>query len=98
MAWISTGPTTNFNMHHSEHSRLGSGDISCWGGDNMGKCSYFSSGEEYYRHGCDYGWYSTSAGLLFHYALVENSVAKLKYAFLFIFFVHLLCYLCGSRS
>lgn len=66
---------------------MGGGDISCWGGNNMGESSHFSSGEEYYRHGCYYGWYSTSSRVLFYYALVENSVAKLEYVFFLWLFI-----------
>jgi hypothetical protein len=97
MASIGTGPATKFSMHNSEFSCLGSGDITCWGDNNIGKCSHFSSREEYYRHGCDHEWYSTSAGLLFYHVVVENSVAKLKYASPLILYISMVIYLCYLR-
>ena len=42
-------------------------------------------GSRYNWFGCNNGWYCSFVGVLFNHALVENTMAKLKYVFLWPF-------------
>lgn len=47
----------------------------------MGMLVNCNIGPRYYWSGCNNGWYCSSVGFLFNYALVENTMAKLKYVY-----------------
>lgn len=50
----------------------------------MGKLVDNDIGSRYNWFGCNHGWHCSFVGVLFNHALVENSMAKLKYVFCYI--------------
>lgn len=52
--------------------------------NSMGKFSHCTFGPKYYWFGCDNGWHCSVASFLFDNALVEDTMAKLKYVQSFI--------------
>lgn len=53
--------------------------------NGMGKYTYCTFESEYNWIGCNNGRHSSFVGLLFYHALVEDTMAKLKYALYFLF-------------
>ena len=45
----------------------------------LGMLVNLDTGSRYNWFGCDNGWHCSSFGILFNHALVENTMAKLKY-------------------
>lgn len=56
------------------------------GTHDMGMLVDCNTGPRYNWSGCNNGWYCFAVGVLFNYALVENTMAKLKYVYPFSFF------------
>lgn len=52
---------------------------------HLGKLADWDIGPRYRWFGSHYGWDCSLIGFLFNYALVENTMAKLKYVFPFFF-------------
>ena len=79
--------STPFALRFSESFCMGCCCFSNSGAYNLGLLvdCYIGSRSDWF--GCDNGWYCSSIGFLFNYAVVENSVAKLKYVFYGLFVI-----------
>lgn len=79
MARNSAGPSVKCNMHFSVCFCMGYCSLSNCSSYHLGDVVDFNLGSRYYRAGCHNGWCCTVAGILCYHALVENTMAKLKY-------------------
>lgn len=79
MAKFLARPSTSFALRTSESICMDYCYFTNSGAYNLGilvDCN-IGSGPNWF--GCNNGWHCSVIGFLFHYALVENAVAKLKY-------------------
>ena len=60
---------------------MGGRDFSSCGSYHLGQLVDRDTGARHNWSSCNYGWNCSFIGFLFNYALVENTMAKLKYAF-----------------
>lgn len=81
MAQVLTRATTWNIMWFLESVGMGYCHISSSGSHHMGLLVDCNIGSRYNWFGSNHGWDSSSFGILFNNAVVENTMAKLKYAF-----------------
>lgn len=81
MAKCITRRTAGDNMSFSGSVSMDGCYFSSCGAYHVGKLVDCNTWSGYNWSGYNNGWHCSSAGLLFNHALVENTMAKLKYAF-----------------
>ena len=82
MAGNYPGAAIKCTMQFSISVCMGDCSLSHRSGDGMGKYTYCTFESEYNWIGCNNGRHSSFVGLLFYHALVEDTMAKLKYVYL----------------